>query len=54
MVRQLGQFLDPDAGMAQDLDGGPGPEPAVLFEGQVAASAGAGSSAQVRALPLWP
>ena len=42
VVRELGQLLDPDAGVAQDLDGGPGPERVVLLAGQVAALAGAG------------
>ena len=42
VVRELGEFLDPDAGVAQDLDGGPGPERVVFFAGQVAAFAGAG------------
>ena len=37
---QLGQFLDPDAGVPQYLDHCPGPEPAVFFEGQVPALAG--------------
>ena len=42
VVGQLGEFLDPDAGVAQDLHRGPGPERPVLFEGQVAALAAAG------------
>ena len=42
VVGQLGEFLDADPGVAQDLDRGPGPERAVLFAGQVAALAGAG------------
>ena len=42
VVGQFGQFLDPDAGHAQDLHGGPGPERAVFLAGQVAALAGAG------------
>jgi hypothetical protein len=40
VVRQLGQLLDPDAGVAQHLHHRPGPEPAVFFEGQIAASPG--------------
>ena len=31
VVGQLGEFLDADAGGAQDLDGGPGPERVVFF-----------------------
>ena len=42
VMGQLGEFLDPDAGIAQDVHGGPGPERLVFFEGQVAALAGAG------------
>ena len=38
--------------MPQDFNGRPGPEAAVLFEGQVAARARGGSSAQIRALAL--
>jgi hypothetical protein len=35
VVGELGEFLDPDAGVAQDLDDGPGPERVVLLAGQV-------------------
>jgi hypothetical protein len=42
LVGQLGQLLDPDARVAQDLDGRPGPEPAVLFESEVEAFPGGG------------
>ena len=42
VVGQLGEFLDADAGVAQDLDGGPGPERVVLLAGQVPALAGGG------------
>jgi hypothetical protein len=35
VVRQLGEFLDADAGVAQDLDDGPGPERVVFLAGQV-------------------
>jgi len=42
VVGQLGEFLDPDAGVAEDLDRGPGPERLVLFEGEVAVLAAAG------------
>src|SRR5262249_24482914 len=40
VVGQFGEFLDPDAGGAQDFDGRPGPERAVLFGAQVAPLAG--------------
>ena len=40
VVGELEQFLDADAGGAQHLDDGPGPERVVLLEGQVAAFAG--------------
>ena len=40
VVRQFCEFLDPDAGEAENLHGRPGPERAVLFEGEVAAPAG--------------
>ena len=33
VVGELGQFLDPDAGVAQHLHGGPGPERAGLPRG---------------------
>jgi hypothetical protein len=42
MAWAVGQFLDADPGVPQDLHGGPGPEPAVFFEGEVAALPGAG------------
>ena len=42
VVGQFGQFLDADPRMPQDLNGGPGPEPAMFFEGEVAAFPGAG------------
>ena len=42
VVRQLGQFLDPDSGVTQHLYHGPGPEPAVFFEAEVAAPTGVG------------
>ncbi len=41
-MRQFGEFFYPDAGEAKNLHGRPGPECAVLFEGQVAAPAGGG------------
>ena len=37
VVRELGQFLDPQARVAQHLNHRPGPEAAVFLEGQVAA-----------------
>ena len=42
VVGEFGQFLDADAGVAQHFHHGPGPERAVLFEGQVAALPGVG------------
>lgn len=36
VVGQLGEFLDADTGVAQHLDHRPGPEAAVLCEGEVA------------------
>jgi hypothetical protein len=42
VVGQLGKFLDPDAGVTQDVHGGPGPERLVFFEGEIAVPAGAG------------
>ena len=42
VVGQLGEFLDPDACVAEDLDCGPGPERLVLFQAQVAVLAAAG------------
>jgi hypothetical protein len=40
VVGQLGQLLNPDAGVPQHFHHGPAPEPAVFFEGQVPALAG--------------
>ena len=40
VVRQLGQFLDPDARLAENLHGGPGPERFVFFQSQVPALPG--------------
>jgi hypothetical protein len=57
VVRQLGELLDPDAGMAERLDGGPGPEGPVLFEGQVTTAAvGRPPVPRPRSgrCPLWP
>ena len=42
VVGQLGEFLDADPGVAEDLHRGPGPERLVLFQGQVAVLAAAG------------
>jgi len=42
VVRQLGEFLDADAGVAQDLDDGPGPERVVFLAGQVPPFPGGG------------
>jgi hypothetical protein len=42
VVGELCQLLDPYAGETQHFNGRPGPEPAVLFEGEVTAFAGAG------------
>ena len=42
VMRQLGEFLDPDAGMPEYLDEGPCPERVFFFLGQVPAPAGEG------------
>jgi hypothetical protein len=42
VMREFCQLLDADAGGTQHLNGRPGPEPAVLFEGQVTAFPRAG------------
>ena len=42
VMRKLGEFLDPDAGHAQDFHSGPGPERLMVFQRQVPAFAGAG------------
>ena len=41
-MRKFGEFLDPDAGHAQNFHGGPGPERLMLFQRQVPALAGGG------------
>jgi hypothetical protein len=42
VVGQLGEFLDPDPGVAENLHCSPGPECLVLFQGEVAILAAAG------------
>ena len=42
VVRQLGQFLDPDSGVAHHLYHRPGPEPAVFFEAEITAPTAVG------------
>ena len=42
VVGELGEFLDPDAGVPEDLDDGPGPERVVFLAGQVPPAASAG------------
>ena len=39
---QFGEFLDPDAGVAEHRNGCPGPERPVLAQGQVGSPAGGG------------
>ncbi|MFE0452819.1 hypothetical protein ACFW2D_16325 [Streptomyces sp. NPDC058914] len=42
VMAEFGQLLDPDAGVPEDFDGGPGRESVMLFESEVASIAGVG------------